>query len=358
MIDSDRWRAVLARDPESNGAFVYAVRSTGIYCRPTCASRRPRRAQVDFFDGPDGAEAAGFRPCRRCRPEVAEMADSQTEIVRKACAAIDAATEGPPTLAELGKRLGVSPHHLQRVFKKLMGISPRQYADERRLGRLKARLRRGEAVTGALYEAGYSSSSRLYETASDHLGMTPGTYRRGGEGAEIRFTIVDCTLGRLLVAATGHGLCFLGFGDDDDELEEELRGEFPKAEEIRRDDTGLTAWIAPLIAHLAGRTGDLPLPLDVQATAFQRRVWEALRTIPAGETRTYREIAAQLGQPSASRAVGSACARNPVSLVIPCHRVVREDGGLGGYRWGLERKQRLIETERAFAERPRAKRRA
>ena len=337
MLDSDRWRAVLARDPEANGRFVYAVRSTGIYCRPTCASRRPRRAQVNFFEGPTRAEAAGFRPCRRCRPEDADMADSQTEMVRRACAAIDAATDGPPTLAVLGESLGVSPHHLQRVFKKLMGISPRQYADERRLGRLKMRLRRGEAVTGALYESGYGSSSRLYENAGDRLGMTPGTYKRGGEGARMRFTIVDCALGRLVVAATERGLSFLGFGDDDAELEEELREEFPKAETIERDDTGLAAWVGPLIAHLAGRTGSLPLPLDVQATAFQRRVWEALRTIPAGETRTYREIAAQLGQPTASRAVGSACARNPVSLVIPCHRVIREDGGLGGYRWGLER---------------------
>ncbi|MDA0704428.1 MAG: bifunctional DNA-binding transcriptional regulator/O6-methylguanine-DNA methyltransferase Ada [Proteobacteria bacterium] len=357
MLDSDCWRAVLARDPEANGRFVYAVRSTGIYCRPICASRRPGRAQVNFFEDPARAEAAGFRPCRRCRPEDADMADSQTEMVRKACAAIDAATDGPPTLAALGENLGVSPHHLQRVFKKLMGISPRQYADERRLGRLKMRLKRGEAVTGALYEAGYGSSSRLYENAGEHLGMTPGTYRRGGEGARMRFTIVDCTLGRLVVAATDRGLSFLGFGDDDGDLEEELREEFPKAEEIRRDDAGLAEWVGPLIDHLAGQVGSLPLPLDVQATAFQRRVWEALRDIPAGETRTYREIAAQLGQPTASRAVGSACARNPVSLVIPCHRVVREDGGLGGYRWGLERKERLIATERGAAAKPRAKRR-
>ena len=269
--------------------------------------------------------------------------------MRQACAAIDAASEGPPTLAALGRAVGMSPHHLQRTFKRIMGVSPRQYADARRLGRLKSSLRKGEDIAGALYGAGYSSSSRLYEQAPGQLGMTPATYRKGGAGASMRYAIVDSAVGRLLVAATDRGLSFVGFGEADADIEAEMRDEFPAAE-ITRDDDALGGLVGPLVASLAGQAAALELPLDVQATAFQRRVWEALRAIPLGEVRTYREVAESLGQPGAARAVGNACAHNPVPLVIPCHRVVRGDGGLGGYRWGPRRKETLLARERHMAE--------
>ena len=348
MTEDQRWQAVLDRDARFDSAFVYAVRSTGIYCRPTCPSRRPRRQQVAFYAAPAAAEAAGFRACRRCTPEGRPPRDRQAQAARRACAAIDAASEGPPTLAALGRAVGMSPHHLQRTCKRIMGVSPRQYADARRLGRLKSSLRRGEDIAGALYGAGYGSSSRLYERAPGQLGMTPATYRKGGAGASMRYAIIDSALGRLLVAATDRGLSFVGFGETDADLEAEMRDEFPAAE-IARDDEALGGLVGPLVASLAGQSAALDLPLDVQATAFQRRVWEALRAIPLGEVRSYREVAESLGQPGAARAVGNACAHNPVPLVIPCHRVVRGDGGLGGYRWGPGRKETLLAHERRMA---------
>ena len=349
MTEDQRWQAVLDRDARFDGAFVYAVRSTGIYCRPTCPSRRPGRRQVAFYAEPAAAEEAGFRACRRCAPGGQSPQNRQAEAVRRACAAIAAASEGPPTLAALGRAVGMSPHHLQRTFKRIMGVSPRQYADARRLGRLKSSLRKGEDIAGALYGAGYGSSSRLYEQAPGQLGMTPATYRKGGAGATMRYAIVDSALGRMLVAATERGLSFVGLGEADGELEEELREEFPAAT-VARDDGALGDLVGPLVARLTGQAGTLDLPLDVQATAFQRRVWEALRAIPLGEVRTYREVAESLGQPGASRAVGNACAHNPVPLVVPCHRVVRGDGGLGGYRWGPGRKEALLARERRMAE--------
>jgi AraC family transcriptional regulator of adaptative response/methylated-DNA-[protein]-cysteine methyltransferase len=339
---------VQARDAGFDGAFVYAVRSTGIYCRPSCPSRRPRRKQVLFFALPEAAERSGFRACRRCRPRELPARDAHVALVRRVCRWIEAERDGPPTLEALGARAGVSPHHLQRTFKRLMGITPRQYADALRLDALKTRLREGKDVTGALYDAGYGSSSRLYEKAREQLGMTPATYRRGGRGMEIRYALADCALGRLLVAGTERGICAVSLGEDDTALECTLREEYPAAA-IRRDDTGLDPWVSALVRHLDGAQPHLDLPLDVQATAFQRRVWEALRAIPYGSTRTYREIASSLGHPNATRAVARACATNPVSLVVPCHRVVRTDGGLGGYRWGLERKRKLIEREREGA---------
>lgn len=342
------WRAVLARDPRSDGAFVYAVRSTGIYCRPSCPARRPQREQVLFFAMPAAAERMGFRPCRRCRPQQAATPDPQVELVQRACRYIEAHSNEPLTLAGLGAQFHLSPHHLQRTFKRIMGITPRQYAEACRLNQLKAQLRAGEAVTGALYEAGFGSSSRLYERAPARLGMTPATYRRGGQGVRIGYTIVDCPLGRLLVAATGHGVCAVSLGDSDADLVAALVHEYPAAA-IERDDAGLSQWVSAILAYLNGQQPHLDLPLDVQATAFQWQVWEALRSIPYGSTRSYREIAQALGQPTAARAVARACATNPVALVIPCHRAVRQDGGLGGYRWGLERKRRLLEQERTTA---------
>jgi AraC family transcriptional regulator of adaptative response/methylated-DNA-[protein]-cysteine methyltransferase len=271
-------------------------------------------------------------------------------MVRRVCRYIDEHANGngdggPPTLADMGDHVGVSPHHLQRTFKRHLGVTPRQYADARRLGRFKSGLKRGEGVAGALYDAGYGSPSRVYERAPDQLGMTPATYAKGGRGAHIGYSVVGCTLGRLLVAATARGICAVYLGDDDDELADELRAEYPAAE-VARDDAVLGRWAEVLVRHLKGEEPRLDLPLDVRATAFQWRVWEELRRIPQGETRTYSEIAARLGKPKAQRAVGRACATNPVSVVVPCHRAVREDGGLGGYRWGLERKEALLARER------------
>lgn len=342
------WEAVLARDSSQDGAFVYAVRSTGIFCRPSCPSRRPRREQVRFFPEPNAATRAGFRPCQRCRPQ---SEDAQVELIRRVCGALEEPDTETPTLTELGARFGVSPFHLQRTFKKIMGVSPRQYAAARRVERLKTQLREGDDVTTALYEAGYGSSSRLYEQAPASLGMTPATYKRGGAGTTIRYAIADSRLGRLLVAATERGICFVSMGDTDSELEASLRADFPVAQ-IEHDETALSDWVGAVVRHLEGKEPQLDLPLDVQATAFQLQVWQALRAIPAGATRSYGEIAAAIGKPSAARAVGQACGNNPVALVVPCHRVVREGGELGGYRWGIERKRALLEAERANAEQP------
>jgi AraC family transcriptional regulator of adaptative response/methylated-DNA-[protein]-cysteine methyltransferase len=267
------------------------------------------------------------------------------DLVRRVCRHIEDHGDGPPTLRALGERAGVSPFHLQRTFKRIIGITPRQYAEKCRLDRLKANLRGGDDVTGAIYGAGYGSDSRLYERANEHLGMTPGTYRRGGQGMRIGYTTVDCPLGRLLVAATERGLCAVSLGDSDPELEVALRVEYPNAE-IGRDVGDLDGWVAAILGYLDGQTTRLDLPLDIRVTAFQWRVYEALRSIPVGSTRTYGEVAASLGRPGAARAVGRSCATNPVALVIPCHRAVRGDGGPGGYRWGLGRKARLLAMER------------
>jgi AraC family transcriptional regulator of adaptative response/methylated-DNA-[protein]-cysteine methyltransferase len=269
----------------------------------------------------------------------------RTELVERVCRYIEANLEGELTLAALGEQVQVSPAHLQRLFKRTLGISPRQYADARRLERVKLGLKNRETVTAALYEAGYGSSSRLYERAAHQLGMTPAAYRRGGADMVICFTLADCPLGRLLLAGTERGVCAVSLGDDDDALEQTLRAEYPAAV-IERDDGSLSGWLDALLRHLAGEHPSLDLPLDVQATAFQWRVWQELRQIPYGTTKTYRAIAAAIGQPTATRAVARACATNPVSVVIPCHRVIREDGHLGGYRWGLGRKQKLLDQER------------
>ncbi len=345
-LDEERlWQAVLNRDRASNGKFVYAVRSTGIYCRPSCASRRPNRPQVVFFESGEAAQRAGFRACRRCRPENTVAVDRQSEFVQRTCQLLDAhADQGGISLSALGLALGVSPYHLQRTFKQVMGVTPRQYVENRRLARFKQHVKAGDAVTPALYNAGYGSSSRLYEKAPQHLGMTPATYRQGGRGIVIQYSILACALGRLLVAGTERGVCAIRLGDSDEELESSLRREFFAAE-ILRDDAAIRAWAEDLLQHLEGRQLQLTLPLDIRATAFQMRVWRELQAIPYGGTRSYSEVAAAIGQPSATRAVARACATNPVAVVIPCHRVVREDQSLGGYRWGIDRKRRLLEQE-------------
>jgi AraC family transcriptional regulator of adaptative response/methylated-DNA-[protein]-cysteine methyltransferase len=337
------WQAVRARSAEADGSFVYAVRSTGVYCRPSCPSRLPRRADVAFYRLPEAAERLGYRPCQRCRPRQAGD-DPKVHLVRQACRLLEANGEEPLSLTALGRRLSLSPAYLQRTFKHITGITPRQYAEACRLGRLKARLRDRRTVTMALYEAGYGSSSRLYERAAEQLGMTPGTYRRGGRGMCIGYTVADSPLGRLLLAATERGVCAVCLGEEDGPLEAALAQEYPAAE-VRRDDAALGPWLGQLLEHLRGRRPHLGLPVDVQATAFQWRVWQELLKIPYGSTRTYSEIARAVGQPTAVRAVARACATNPVAVVIPCHRVVREDGGLAGYRWGVERKQKLLAQE-------------
>jgi AraC family transcriptional regulator, regulatory protein of adaptative response / methylated-DNA-[protein]-cysteine methyltransferase len=344
-VETERyWQAVCERDNSQDGAFVYAVRSTGIYCRPSCSSRRPRREQVDFFAISTAAELAGYRACKRCRPQAAAAPNPQAELVLAACSFIDNNLDGTLTLEEIGATVGASPHHLQRVFKALLGVSPREYADARRIIALKDALREGDSVAGALYSAGYSSSSRVYERSDALLGMTPATYKAGGKGMNIGYTIVDSPLGRLLVAATERGVCAVSLGDDDAALAQALREEYPKAEVEEAAIEPTTVSI--LLDYLNGARPDAKLPLDVQATAFQRQVWQALQAIPYGETRTYGELARELGNPNAMRAVGRACATNPVSLIVPCHRAVGSDGKLHGFRWGLERKQALLQMER------------
>jgi len=336
------WEAVVNRDSGYDGRVFFGVRSTGIYCRPSCPARRPRREQVVFFQLPETAERAGFRSCKRCKPRNA--ADPQVEMVRRACKYIEDQRDKHPTLEDLSVHTGVSPYHLQRLFKRIVGISPRQYADAMRLEQFKAGVKHGATVTGAMYDAGYGSSSRLYEHAKAKLGMTPADYRRGGKEMKITYAIVDCELGRLLVAGTEQGVCAVRLGDKDDSLEENLFNEFPSAQ-VNRDDGGLGGWVEQISNHLKGNQPHLDLPLDVQATAFQWSVWERLREIPYGSTRSYSEVAREMGRPSATRAVARACATNPVALVIPCHRVVREDKSLGGYRWGIERKKALLKQE-------------
>ena len=332
---------MLARDRRYDGAFVYAVRSTGVYCRPSCASRRPRRVQVTFFPIPEAAERAGYRPCLRCRPSEANSADPAVALVREACRAI----ESGGGAASLGTR----PHQLARAFKRVLGITPLQYRDARRVARFKHELKRRPHVSPAVYEAGYGSSSRVYERAHAQLGMTPASYARGGAGMEIGYVVVPCALGRLLVAATPRGVCRISLGDDAGKLETDLAAEFPAAR-VHKDRAmagSLETSVAAILEYLDGREPHLDLPLDIRATAFQRRVWQELQRIPYGQTLSYTEVARRIGEPKATRAVARACATNPTALIIPCHRVVREDGDLGGYRWGLERKKLLLRQEKA-----------
>ena len=354
MHEDPRWTAVVRRDRAADGSFVYAVKTTGVYCHPSCASRGAKRQNVVFYRNPDAAEAAGYRACKRCRPKAPAGDDPALKRVQRACALIDRALDegesGPPALTTLARAVSASPHHLLRLFKRHLGITPRDYADAKRLERVKRHLKEGDGVAGALYAAGYGSPSRLYERADAQLGMTPATYRRDGKGAEIEFTIARAPLGRLLVGATERGLAAVSLGDDDGTLERALHAEYPAAL-IRRADERLKPWVAEILDHLAGTRPNLTLPLDLQATAFQWRVWRALKQIPYGTTATYSEIAKTIGAPRAARAVARACASNPAALVIPCHRVVRGDGTPGGYRWGAERKERLLAAEQAAAKR-------
>lgn len=343
--DEQLWQKVMAKDRSSDGKFVFAVSSTRVYCRPSCPSRRPRRENVSFFSVPEAAERAGFRACRRCHPRDAVVKDPQVEMAQAVCRLIDQNDGAPLTLGALSEQLRVSAFHVQRTFKTVMGITPAQYAESARLDKFKSNVREGQAITDAIYEAGYGSSSRLYESAASHLGMTPATYGKRGRGVSINFTVADCELGKLLVAATEKGICSVKLGDTEAVLIADLRAEFSAAH-IQQDSAALDSAVLSVVASL--KTGFHPdLPLDIKSSAFQRQVWEQLRSIPFGETRSYAQVAQAIGKPTAVRAVARACATNPVALVIPCHRVIREDKSLGGYRWGIERKQQLLRDEKA-----------
>ncbi|MGA8763509.1 MAG: bifunctional DNA-binding transcriptional regulator/O6-methylguanine-DNA methyltransferase Ada [Candidatus Sulfotelmatobacter sp.] len=350
--ESQRWHAVTTRDRAHDGDFVFAVATTGVYCRPSCPARRPRRENVRFFLRPEQAERAGFRACLRCRPK-SLSGNPQFDAVKEICRYIEQHLDEPVTLERLGRVFRQSPFYLQRRFKAVLGITPRAYADSCRLRQLKRSLQAGDNVTRAMYDAGYGSSSRLYERTASQLGMTPDKYRRGAIAASIRYACADSPLGRMLIAATERGVCAIQFAATDDELLEGLKREFPFA--VRKlDDGGLKSYVATLLEKMTGkmprRESAAALPLDIRATAFQRRVWAYLQSIPSGATRSYSQVAKAIRQPSAARAVARACATNPVAVAIPCHRVVREDGSISGYRWGVERKRTLLEIEKNRAE--------
>jgi AraC family transcriptional regulator of adaptative response/methylated-DNA-[protein]-cysteine methyltransferase len=342
-MNSSYYDALTARDPAFDGVFLYAVTTTGVYCRPTCKSRRPLERNVRFFTDAAGARAAGFRACKRCRPDDA-VYDAQPEWLAEACHFLEASEE-TPTLDDLAAHVGVSRAHLQRTFAKAIGVSPRRYAATLREGRLRTALRSGASVSAATYESGFGSSSRVYESAAATIGMTPGRYRHGASGMTVAYGIVASALGPVLVAATDRGIAHVALGDDEAELEAGLRASFPQATLERADDRVESATSA-LVRYLSADGPWPQLPLDVRATAFQARVWEALTRIAPGATATYGELAQALGDPNATRAVARACATNPVALLIPCHRVIAKNGDMRGYRWGVGRKSRLLEIER------------
>lgn len=339
MSDDPRWVAVLARDARAD--FVYAVRTTRVYCRPSCPSRRPRPENVTFFRNGKDAEDDGYRACRRCRPD-APASDARVARVEAACHMLDGAR-----VSDVAAELGVSVDALRRDFTRVLGVSPKQYADARRVDRLRAELHDGRDVTGALYTAGYGSSSRLYEQSDARLGMTPASYGAGGAGASIAYTVAPSPLGALVVATTERGVCWIALGAEAAALEDDVRARFPAAASIQRDDDTLAPVVAEVLRRIDGRVPSDELPLDVRGTAFQLRVWRELQRIPRGETRSYGEVAAAVGVPGGARAVGAACGSNPLSVVVPCHRVLTAAGGLGGYAWGVDVKEALLAREGA-----------
>ncbi len=341
-VEEEYWRAVLERSREHDGRFFFAVHTTGIYCRPSCPARRPRRENVEFFDDPQSAREAGYRACRRCAPNSSDAGTPQWVLTL--CRRLEQ-PGGVPTLHELAKIVGLSPSHVQRTFTREMGVSPHKYGSARRLEHLRAELRSGPDVTSAVFDAGFNSNSVAYLQAKPGLGMTPRRGRDGGRGEEITYTIFASDLGNVLVAATKTGLVAVRFGEEADMLDE-VRAELPLAD-FRRDDKLLAPKVRTLLATMRGVSNLAKIPLDIAATTFQARVWSALQVIPLGETRSYADVATMIGEPRAIRAVAKACANNPVALVIPCHRVVRSDGSLAGYRWGLETKEALLEAEGA-----------
>lgn len=344
LDDAARWAALAARDASADGRFVYAVRTTGVYCRPSCGARAARPENVSFHATGAEAEAAGFRPCRRCRPDAPALAERRAEMVAQACRRIEAA-ETAPSLETLARAAGMSPFHFHRVFRAVTGVTPAAYAAADRAARLAAGLRDSGSVTEALYAAGYVAPSRFYADAPDRLGMAPAAYRRGGRDVAIRFAVGACSLGAILVAATERGLCAILLGDDPETLLRDLQDRFPRAT-LSGADAQFERWVAEVVGFVEAPARGLALPLDIGGTAFQQRVWAALRAIPLGTTASYAQIARAIGEPGAARAVARACATNPLAVAIPCHRVVRTDGALSGYRWSVARKRDLLARER------------
>ncbi|WP_339487232.1 bifunctional DNA-binding transcriptional regulator/O6-methylguanine-DNA methyltransferase Ada [Pseudomonas sp. EL_65y_Pfl2_R95] len=341
--DDQRWQLVLARDPSLEQPFVYAVKTTGIYCRPNCPSRRPKRENVEFFDTPEQAGAAGYRPCKRTNCGDTSLNQLHAAIVSKACQIIQQA-EQLPSLNQLAKQVGVSPYHFHRLFKAATGLTPKAYAAANRASKLRSQLQKGGLVTDALYDAGFNTSSRFYESSADVLGMKPSDYRAGGANTNIRFAVAQCSLGAILVAQSSRGVCAILLGDDPEALLHELQDTFKHANLIGAD-AAFEQLIAKVVGFIEAPAIGLDLPLDLRGTAFQERVWQALRNIPVGTTASYAEIAKLIGAPKSFRAVAQACGANKLAVAIPCHRVVRSDGNLSGYRWGIERKRQLLERE-------------
>jgi AraC family transcriptional regulator of adaptative response/methylated-DNA-[protein]-cysteine methyltransferase len=343
--DDERWQAVRKRDDAADGLFFYAVETTGVYCRPSCAARLPRREHVSFHLTCAEAERAGFRPCKRCRPNEPKLEDRHAAAVRDACRRIERAQD-MPSLAALARAAGLSRFHFHRLFKAHTGLTPKAYAEAHRGMRLREKLATDDSITSALYGAGFNSNSRFYEASSELLGMTPTQFRAGGDGNAIRFALGECSLGSILVAMTDKGVCAIELGDDPEALLRELQDRFPKATLIG-GDRGFEQQVAKVVGFIKAPARGLDLPLDIRGTAFQQRVWRALRAIPAGSTATYTQIAKRIGRPKAVRAVAQACAANAIAVAIPCHRVVRSDGSLSGYYWGVERKRALLARESA-----------
>ena len=344
VVRDPRWAAVLGRDAASDGKFFYSVKTTGVFCRPSCAARTPRPENVVFHPSVEAAEKKGFRACKRCRPNGASLAEEQARRVAEICQHLER-TEPTPTLEQLAKRVGWSIYHLHRVFQAMTGLTPRAYAEGRRAERMRTKLSRSRTVTEAIYDAGYNSSGRFYEKADGVLGMTPAAFRAGGARAEIRFAIGECSLGSILVAASARGVCAILLGDDPAKLARDLQDRFPRAELVG-GNAGFERLVAQVVGFIEAPQVGFDLPLDVRGTAFQERVWRALRKIPTGATVTYGDLAQRIGVPKAIRAVAQACAANPLAVAIPCHRVVRSDGGVAGYRWGVERKRALLRREK------------
>lgn len=338
-----RWAAVAERRQEADGTFVYSVITTGVYCRPSCSSRTARPEHVRFFEAPEEAERAGFRPCLRCRPDQSSPKEQQVAVITELCRYIEA-SEQPPTLEQLARRAGWSRYHLQRTFKAIAGVTPRGYAAAVRSDKVRRELKTGDSVTEAIYQSGYNSSGRFYEASDQMLGMTPSRYRAGGADTDIHFAVGECSLGSILVARSAKGVCAIYLGDDPDVLIRILEDQFPAAN-LLAGDRDFEQLVARVVGFVEAPEQGLNLPLDIRGTAFQQRVWEVLRQIPVGQTLSYAEVAERLGKPSAVRAVAGACAANRLAVVIPCHRVVRSDGSLSGYRWGVERKKMLLERE-------------
>ncbi|MGE0650201.1 MAG: bifunctional DNA-binding transcriptional regulator/O6-methylguanine-DNA methyltransferase Ada [Alphaproteobacteria bacterium] len=343
--DDNRWAAVVTHDAAADGRFVYSVETTGVYCRPSCGARRPRRANVRFHSTAEAAERAGFRPCKRCRPRDANPVPGRAAMIAEACRIIESSEE-PPSLDTLSAAAGLSRYHFHRTFKAVTGVTPKAYVSANRARRLRDGLKDAASVTDAVYGAGYGSSGRFYAAPEAVLGMTPSAYRKGGRGEQIRFAAGECSLGAVVVAATEKGICAILLGDDPDALVRDLQDRFPKAR-LAGGDAAFEAWVAAVVGFIDDPRIGLGLPLDIRGTAFQQRVWRALTNIPPGTTVTYTDLAARLGLPRAVRAVASACAANRIAVAIPCHRVVRRDGGLAGYRWGVERKRALLAREGA-----------